>query len=77
MRLEVPGHTLDGQDIDLLHVGEAGRGKRHCWLIARQHPGETMAEWWMEGALECLLDPADPVARELLRRRPIFHIVPN
>jgi murein tripeptide amidase MpaA len=76
VRLEVPGVSLDGQDMDLLHVGEAGGGKRQCWVIARQHPGETMAEWWMEGFLERLLDPADPVSQELLRRA-VFHIVPN
>jgi murein tripeptide amidase MpaA len=76
VRLDVPGSTLDGQDMDLLHVGEAAGGKRHCWVIARQHPGETMAEWWMEGFIRRLLDTADPVARELLRRA-VFHIVPN
>jgi murein tripeptide amidase MpaA len=46
------------------------------WLYARQHPGETQAEWWMEGALECLTDPADPVARAL-RQHCRMHIVPN
>jgi len=76
VRLEVPGVTLDGQDLDLLHVGEAGAGKRHCWVLARQHPGETMAEWWVEGFLDRLLDPADAIAQELLARA-VFHIVPN
>src|SRR5690606_22570865 len=42
----------------------------------RQHPGESMAEWWAEGALEVLTDPADPVAR-LLRQNCRLHIVPN
>ena len=46
----------------------AGRGLRTCWIIGRQHPGETMAEWWMEGFLERLLDPADPLARALLEK---------
>jgi murein tripeptide amidase MpaA len=35
-----------------------------------------MAEWWMEGALEVLCDPADPVAR-VLRQRCRVHVVPN
>ncbi|MES2498825.1 MAG: M14-type cytosolic carboxypeptidase [Pseudomonadota bacterium] len=67
------GATLDGQDIDLLTIGD---GPKQVWLYARQHPGESMAEWWMEGALERLTDPHDPVARSL-RRRATFHIVPN
>jgi murein tripeptide amidase MpaA len=67
------GTTLDGQPIDCL---EMGKGDMQVWLYGRQHPGETQAEWWMEGALEVLTDPADSVGREL-RRRCAFHIVPN
>ncbi len=73
VRLRVLGHTLDGQAIDCLELGE---GDRHIWSIARQHPGESMAEWWMEGFLARLLDDADPVARKL-RALARFHIVPN
>jgi len=67
------GTTLDGQPIDCLEMGE---GETQVWLYARQHPGETQAEWWMEGAIECLVDPADPVARAL-RKQCRIHIVPN
>ncbi|MEM7226157.1 MAG: M14-type cytosolic carboxypeptidase, partial [Pseudomonadota bacterium] len=76
LRVRVLGETLDGQDMDLLEIGTAGEGAKQCWVIARQHPGETMAEWWMEGFLERLLDEDDPVARELLARAR-FHVVPN
>jgi murein tripeptide amidase MpaA len=69
----VLGTTLDGQPIDCLELGE---GDKQVWLYARQHPGETMAEWWMEGALDCLTDSADPIARKL-RQLCRFHIVPN
>lgn len=69
----VLGRTLDGQPIDCLELGE---GPRMLWLYARQHPGETMAEWWMEGALDELTDPASAVAR-LLRKKARLHIVPN
>lgn len=31
--------------------GEPGPDKRQVWIVARQHPGESMAEWFMEGAL--------------------------
>ncbi|MGE3690987.1 MAG: M14-type cytosolic carboxypeptidase [Novosphingobium sp.] len=67
------GHSLDGQPVDCLEMGE---GETQVWLIARQHPGESMAEWWMEGALDCLTDPADPVGRAL-RQRTRLHLVPN
>jgi murein tripeptide amidase MpaA len=67
------GKSLDGQDIDCLELGE---GPLNVWLYARQHPGETMAEWWMEGALEKLTDEDDPVAR-VLRKECTFRVVPN
>ncbi len=69
----VLGYSLDGQAIDCLDLGE---GERQVWLYARQHPGESMAEWWMEGAIDCLTDPADPIGRKL-RQLCRFHIVPN
>ena len=73
VRADVLGHSLDGRAIDRLVVGD---GPKTVWLYARQHPGESMAEWWTEGALERLTDPHDPVAR-LLRQQATFHIVPN
>ncbi len=67
------GETLDGRSIDCLEMGE---GETEVWLYARQHPGESMAEWWMEGALELLTDPADTVGR-ILRQKCRLHVVPN
>jgi murein tripeptide amidase MpaA len=67
------GHSIEGQPIDCLSMGE---GDIQVWLYARQHPGETQAEWWMEGALDMLTDPADPHARKL-REKCRLHIVPN
>lgn len=29
--------------------GEPSKGKKRVWMIARQHPGESMAEWFVEG----------------------------
>ncbi|MEO1649013.1 MAG: M14-type cytosolic carboxypeptidase [Pseudomonadota bacterium] len=65
--------TLDGRPLDMLEMGE---GALKVWLYARQHPGETQAEWWMEGALECLTDPTDPVGMRL-RKHCRLHVVPN
>lgn len=67
------GETLDGQSLDCLELGD---GEMQVWLYARQHPGESMAEWWMEGALDVLSDGASSVGREL-RKRCRLHVVPN
>jgi len=70
------GSTVEGRDLDGVTIGEPDAGRRSLWVIARQHPGETMAEWFVEGMLERLLDARDPVARALLERA-VVHIVPN
>ncbi|MCJ8322092.1 MAG: M14-type cytosolic carboxypeptidase [Colwellia sp.] len=75
-KLQVLGQTLDGRDISLLKIGEEAQGKKIIWLTARQHPGETMAEWFMEGFIDRLLDEDDGVARALLNKA-VFYIVPN
>ena len=70
------GATVEGRDMNLVTVGAEEADRKSLWVIARQHPGETMAEWFVEGMLERLLDPADPVARRILERA-VVHIVPN
>ncbi|UJF17406.1 M14-type cytosolic carboxypeptidase [Vibrio sp. SS-MA-C1-2] len=75
-RLDTLGHTLDNNDMSLLTIGTPDEGKKKVWLIARQHPGETMAEWFMEGVVQRLLDETDTVARALLSKA-VFYVVPN
>lgn len=75
-RVDRLGATVDGRDLDRVVVGESGPGKRVLWVIARQHPGESMASWWMDGFLDRLLDPDDARARWLLQRA-VVHVVPN
>lgn len=69
------GTTVDGRDMNLVVVGNPAAEKK-IWVIARQHPGESMAEWFVEGMLEALLDSANPVSRKLLERT-VFYVVPN
>ena len=73
VRHSVLGQSLEGQNLDLLHI--AG-GDTIIWVDARQHPGETMAQWYVEGFLERLTDPDDPIAAQL-RARASFYVVPN
>lgn len=76
VNLNVLGQTLDGQDIDQLVVGNEDENKKKIWVHARQHPGETMASWWMEGFVSRLLDEDDAISRALLEKA-VFYIVPN
>jgi murein tripeptide amidase MpaA len=75
-QLEVLGQTLDGRDMSLLVVGKLADDKKSIWITARQHPGETMAEWFVEGFVDRLLDENDAVSRFLLNKA-VFYIVPN
>lgn len=72
----VLGRTPDGQDLDLLTIGEPGKGKKSCWFITRQHPSETAGSWLMEGVLERLLDEQDAIGRAILKRA-VCYVVPN
>ena len=76
VRVRNLGSTVDGRDLDLVVVGRPAPGRVPVWIIARQHPGETMAEWFVEGLLERLLERADPVARRV-REHAVLYIVPN
>lgn len=74
--IQTLGTTLDGQSIDCLRFGEDTAGKKKLWFIARQHPGETMAEWWMEGMINRLLDDSDAVVKSILAKA-VIYLVPN
>jgi len=70
------GQTVLGREIDCV---KTGTGPRKCWIIHRQHPGESMASFYAEGLLNRLLalddkwDSVSEKARELFT----FYIVPN
>lgn len=69
------GSSVDGRDINLAVIGDPAAAKR-VWVIARQHPGETMSEWFVEGMLDALLDHSNPIARRVLQQA-VFYVVPN
>jgi len=76
------GETLDGRDLNLLKISNgddlSGQGtvKKAIWITARQHPGESMAEWCVEGFIDRLLDTDDALSQVLLEQAD-FYIVPN
>jgi len=69
------GSTVDGRDVNLMVIGNPAAAKK-VWVIARQHPGETMAEWFVEGMVDALLDRANPLATRVLQDA-VFYVVPN
>lgn len=74
--LEHLGETLDKRDLTVVKIGDGDSNKRSIWITARQHPGETMAEWLVDGLIHSLLDNDNASARLLLDKAN-FYIVPN
>ena len=76
-RVHSLGQTLDGRELECI---AAGTGPLHCWVIHRQHPGESQASFFAEGLLNRLLglpmESPDGLAVRLCRAF-TFHIVPN
>jgi len=74
--LEHLGETLDQRDLTLVKIGDGDTSKRNIWITARQHPGETMAEWLVDGLIHSLLNSDNPTGKLLLDKAN-FYIVPN
>lgn len=76
--LEHLGETLDKRDLTLVNISDGNNevNKRNIWITARQHPGETMAEWLVEGLLYSLLDSDNATAKLLLEKANVY-VVPN
>lgn len=68
------GKSVEGRDITVLTCGRSDPNKKHLWVIARQHPGETMAEWYVEGMVEYLASDTD---LSDFFQQAVLHIVPN
>ena len=72
---QIIGQTAEGRNLDLLVIGNP-KAERKVWITARQHPGESMAEWFMEGLIYRLCDEQDAVSINLLKNH-VFYLVPN
>jgi murein tripeptide amidase MpaA len=76
LELIAVGKSIEGRDIALLRRGTGEEGKRKLWIIAQQHPGEHMAEWFMEGIIERLQQTDDAELNGLLAEADLY-LVPN
>lgn len=67
------GQSIEGRDISLVTIGTPGIDKKNIWIVARQHPGETMAEWFVEG----LIDSVTSTYPSAFFDNAVLYIVPN
>ncbi|WPP01500.1 M14-type cytosolic carboxypeptidase [Pseudomonas sp. HR96] len=74
MQLIAVRKSAEGREIPLLRKGDGAPGKRKIWLIAQQHPGEHMAEWFIEGIIERLQQTDDKELNALLAVADIYLI---
>ncbi|UTW09094.1 M14 family metallopeptidase [Pseudomonas benzenivorans] len=70
------GKSIEGRDIQLLRISRTPQAQRKIWIIAQQHPGEHMAEWFVEGLIERLQNPDDAELSALLAEADLY-LVPN
>ncbi|MCU1715721.1 M14-type cytosolic carboxypeptidase [Pseudomonas sp. 5P_3.1_Bac2] len=70
------GKSIEGRDIELLRISRNAQAQRKIWITAQQHPGEHMAEWFMQGLLERLQLEGDDELHALLEQAD-FYLVPN
>ena len=70
------GKSIEGRPIELLRISRNPQAQRKIWLIAQQHPGEHMAEWFIQGLLERLQLRDDAELNALLEKADLY-LVPN
>lgn len=70
------GRSIEGRAIELLRISRNPQAQRKIWLIAQQHPGEHMAEWFMQGLIERLQQTDDAELSALLEQADLY-LVPN
>src|SRR6185312_15009583 len=75
VRASSVGKSVRGEPMELFTFGSKDDDAPKLWIIGQQHPGETMAGWFMEGAASRLAFGDDPVAEELLERARLFLVL--
>ncbi len=75
-RLETIGQSLEGRPLHVVRFGDEARPVHRIWIIAHQHPGETMAGYCVEGLLDRLLDPGDAAGNALIDQA-VLYVAPR
>ncbi len=70
---KIIGYSSQKRPINMLVLGY---GLKNLWIIARQHPGESMSSWIIEGFLNAYFSPKHKDDRQLLRSVYKIHIIP-
>ena len=66
------GKSSLNNKIELLRFG---KGLKHIFMIARQHPGETIGSWMLEGFLKSLFSTSFKKQTNILFNKFTFHII--
>ena len=74
-RVKRLGKSIEGRGMDLITFGSEDEDALKLWVIAQQHPGETMAGWFAEGLIGRLLTSDDPAVASLLEYARV-HVLP-
>lgn len=75
--MDTLGTSMMGLPIQMLTITDPGvpeKEKNRIWIHARVHPGESPANWQLDGLLGRLTEDT-PVARQY-RRQSVFYVVP-
>lgn len=70
------GTSVEGRALELLRVQRNPAATRKLWIIAQQHPGEHMAEWFMEGVID-RLGRSDDAELDALLDQATLYLIPN
>jgi murein tripeptide amidase MpaA len=71
----VIGKTVSGEPMHLVSFGSDNEDARKLWIVGQQHPGETMAGWFMEGLASRLAFDDDPLVTFLRERTHVFLVL--
>ena len=57
------GYSSNNKKIKMLTIGN---GARNVWIIGRQHPGETVGSWIVEGFLKSVISPLKNITLRII-----------